>query len=335
VDEDDRPGDGDLIQLVDWKTIRSSGLVISHMSIVKAEGPHLVIPGWMPYQDPEDGHWVPPPRAPRPAPRDTIPPAVLMSPRPEQFQVGHRYWIAPIGNALEQVLFWPDDSSAVARVLDEGVEQNAYAWRPKSWKTSYITGVFDETDPPGSRIRLWRFGNLRWERHFEGALLYWYLQEAENQITPQYWPGVERAGLILQIEVRAHLDSANVYGAPARTWIIDHMLQPDSGRLLASRLRMDSSSDAECFYERYDKQGRVVYQRIHDALPSGGKAVGSKSEAWVRRVERWLDPKTGRIKRTVVRRPVEKKGSEGPYVNYVRVDRERGLAAGPVGLSGR
>src|SRR5262249_25586929 len=160
----------------------SSGLVVDHAWILKAEGPHLELPLWMPWQDPEDGHWVPPPPKPPPAPRDTIRTPILLFPKPDQFQVGHHYWIAPVGYSRSSIVFWPADSDSVSHILEKGVEQNAYAWRPQMWKTSYTTGVFDETNPAGSRIRLWRFGHLRWERHFAGALTYWYLQEGQLEL---------------------------------------------------------------------------------------------------------------------------------------------------------
>jgi hypothetical protein len=325
VERDERPVDGDLYQDVSLISIRASGATRGSLVLIRATG------GYDPIMLME-----PKPKRPaRPEPRFSL--------KPDAFQAGRRYWFATASDLDPRYPqsvagCWPADDNEITRLLARAVEQDAYAWHPEIWPSGYVTGWFDALDRSSSSVRVWVGGRLLWGKRLDGLLTRnlveaWHVYRGKELggLSP---PGLADTANVLMAEVRTRLDSTNAFGLPGRTWRIQHLLDIRSGNVVASRVRVDQTSSIERVYQAYDRDGKLVYERVQDRLGTGGAAVGAEQEAWLRRVERWLEPRTGRVVREEVRRFATIPTFYGSTTDWVLVDRERGLAAGPLRADG-
>ena len=314
------PVDGDRYQRVELTSIRATGVTKAKLYLVRESG------GFRPPV------WYVDTTARQPAPR---PPARFRV-NPDEFSAGRRYWFAtaslsdpryPQGIAG----YWPVESTAVASLFEQVVLQDAYRWHPAQWPEGYVTGWFDDSLASVSRVRVWREKRPLWEKRLPGALTHWLFEALSvsqtvalgNDLCP---PGLFDGSSVLLTEVRSKLDSVNVYGVRPGSWRLQQLHDMQSGRLVATRVRVDQLPDVERVYQAYDSHGRLIYERIQDSVPTGGSSVGADRESWLRRVERWLDARTGRETRLAVKRHA----SLASGSDWLPVDVAKGLAAGPL-----
>lgn len=319
-EHDERPSDGELYQRVALSSLRSSGATRASLELIRATS-GMATPWNMG----------------RPAP-----PKARFSVKPDDFQAGRRYWFVTASDLDPRYPqgiagCWSAESTQVAVLFERAVEQDAYAWHPEIWPSGTVTGWFDDSDHSSSTVRMWQAGRLRWQHRLDGLLTHraaeaWDVLRADHlgNLRPPAYPA---GALLLLAEVRTVMDSSNSFGLPARSWIVQHLLDVETGQLVASRVRADHNGDFERVYQMYDADGRIVYERIQDLLSAGGKSVGADREDWLRRYERWLDPRTGRVTQEQIRRYATIPTSYGSTTAWLPVDRKLGLAAGPLRVS--
>ena len=318
TERDQRSHDGDLFQEVTLRATRASGLTRKTLRLVRAYG-------GLSY-----GMFFPPESLPPP------PPKPRFSLKPDTLELGHRYWFATGSNfdiRYPQHIagFWPVENAQIGEILERAVEQDAYAWHPETWPSGYLTGWFDDSLRSSSILRVWLPGRLLWEKRLEGLLTHsiinWYVHRGD-ELAFMRPPLLPDTAMVLWAEVRAVLVPQNSFGVPAGSYRIQHLMSMSSGRLVASRVRVDQDSDFECVYQSYDRKGRLEYERIQDYIKQGGRSFGGSEEAWIRRVDRWLNPRTGKPVREEVRRHAAPTSDGGEP--WVLVDLKRGIAAGPL-----
>jgi hypothetical protein len=247
-----------------------------------------------------------------------------------------RYWFAVAAaydfetHPQRLVGYWHADDPVIASLLDAAVEEDALRWHPEFWPFPGITvgrlGGPDST----SRIRVWMGNHPLWERALGGKLTggyaSWYVHRGRElgYFGP---PGHPDTAWTLLAQERLRLDASNSFELPAGSWLLQHLFDLRSGRLVATRVRVDQAPDVERIYRSYDaRTGAVSYERIHDFFAAGGRAIGAREEHWLRRIERWFDVRTGRVQRERVARSCS---FSECGTNWPTVDRKKALAAGP------
>jgi hypothetical protein len=317
TERDERPGDGDLYDRVDLRILHATGSALGWLQIVKASG------GLMVFHDSSAAR-------PPPPPHFTIAPGEL--------KAGRRYWFVTAPSRVEGyprgvAHYWPADSAGVPLVIERALEQDAYRWHPDFWPDPGITvGWVDEPGDSISRVRSWAGSRLLWERRLPRLIhddyAAWYVHSGSElgEFRP---PGLPDSAHVLMTEVRAHLGSNNRFGLPAGSWRIHHVLDLWTGRIVSSRVRVDQTPDVERVFQAYDSRtDRVTYERIQDFLRAGGASVGAE-DPWLRRIERWFDLGTGRLTREEVSRFAQVREGLGSRSAWLKVDHDKGLAAGP------
>jgi hypothetical protein len=278
---DTRPSDGPRYVRVALRVRRRSGAVPDHLSIITAYG------------------GIGPPGAPR-APR-------LKPLRPDSLQKGERYWFAFASvhdhdrHPQGVINFWPEKSPA-AKALDAAVRSDALAWSPQYYpKLGVSYGYKPEPAQDRWRVRVEKGGKILWETVLPGKkserYAAWYLFPRDS-VADLQWADRTATDTFLVAETGTALGKDNEYGLPAGKYYVSTAYDVDTGKRAAARVALLQDSDVECVFRAYDlKSGKVRREHRYDWLETGGKAVGAKTDSWLRRVERTFDVTTGRVTR--------------------------------------
>jgi len=286
-DEDTRSSDGDFVQIIDLRTIRSTGLSSGGFAAVRENGgfPQIEV---LPDTTDLPGFYVP----------------------PDSLQLGQRYWIATANVDLHHFQgltgLWPADSgSSLSNLFEAVIAEDAFAWRPVYWGDLFAIGCIQRPTDRAPRVRFWHRGRLVWERSLEGRLTGEYGRSLtlrdQNQHSDEYLPGFADTAKCFLAQVAMPLNARNRFGLPAGHGIVDEWLDHWTGRLIASRARVEGINGLTCF-QVYARPGRLTYEFVEEWVPSGGREVGADEDHWIRNVKRWFDPTSGRIRREVITR---------------------------------
>jgi hypothetical protein len=276
--------------------------------------------------------------------REINPPEKRLKITADDFVVGRRYWFATADPSESRFYpqgvmnFWAADSVGVPAMLSEAIETDAYRWRPELRfpELGLTMGWLHESADSIMRLRIWKDGNLLWEssvRGVPGDVAYHRAYAYGPQIVEvgnTRPPSVEADSMILgKIRVRARLSAGNEYGVRPGIWQVITIYAGYTGRRLAASVMSDQSGgdELERVYVAYDPfSGQRIYERIQDTAGSGLKVDGFPAGTWRRKVERWIDPRTGHVDRELISLDA---GGWKP------VEHDVGLGASPVGCSSR
>jgi hypothetical protein len=319
VSEHDARGiDGDLYQSVKLRVLRSSGLTLDDLYLVRA-GSEMISAMKM---------------ATKPDHRPPPEPPARFRVGPDALQQGRTYWFAKASELdrrypQEIAGIWPAESTSAVRVVDGAIATDAYAWHPQTWRGGYVTGWRLEGDSLRTQLRVWLRGRLFMERRLEGELDPGYYERWHvflgREMAAVRPPGCDEAGYYLVAACRTELNGSNAFQLVPGRYKVLHVFELKTGHEVAAQALNDVASQIERVFQAYDGQGRMIYERVHDFLPRGGKSVGNDTENWLRLYERWIDPQTGKT----VRESVSRHDIRSPS-GLIQVDLAAGLASGPL-----
>jgi len=316
-DSDARAIDGDWVQVVNLRILRSTGATRPALELLRERG------------------WPMLASTSHPKPHFVL--------KPDTFHVGERFWLAaapgriPYLYPVGLVGCWPENSGAAARLCEAAVEQDAYAWHPELWPSGSITGWFDDSLKASSRARVWREGHLLWDVPLGGLLTHSggdgvNLSDAKN-FPSKEWPLPHTDGHLVFAEIRATLDSSSAAPLPAGSWRVQKLLTEREGKVVGELFVTDTTPyRTDRLYRAYDLRGGILFERIRDRFDSGGKQLGGRDDYWVRAIEHRYDPSTGRL---VSERFFRNKWPGETGESWVEMDRPTALAFGPPGSSWR
>lgn len=273
------------------------------------------------------------------------PPHPLFDIRPGDLRIGTQYWFVTACEAEGQIYpqfilrYWPADSVGLPAIVPQAVAQDAYRWHPEFHREADLTiGWQDAPRDTTSLVRAWRDHRLLWETKTNGGLTHrlvdaWSLSRV-GQLGYLRPPGPPDTEFVLLAETRNTLPVPNEFGLGAGPWRIQTLFDALTGRRVAARVRADIDPNVERVYRAYDPiSGRARYERIQDFLAHGGKPVGVGADSWLRRIERDMDPKSGRILNESVRAYDDGFHAPGISDHWRPVEHDPGLAAGPPKVS--
>jgi len=314
-EEDTRDSDGDLVQIVELKPVRGTGITTGGFALGRASG------GFGPDPDHEDTV-----RASQ----------VRFILRPDFMRLGATYWVATASRSdprYPQGLagVWAEDSTMLTPLFESAIREDAYAWWPVLWRPGWTLGWHDPKGGGPTRARVWRQGRLLWERELEGRLagdVYMGWDGWEARKLGEGRPmGIPDSALVLIAAVRVQMARGNRFDLPEGRALIHEYRDLWSGRRVASQATVETAAGLTCF-QTYDRRGRMAFERVTEYLRSGGEAVGAPEEHWLRQVERSFDPRTARVLREVVSRY----GAlpRGSASSWIPVDRDSAYRAAPL-----
>ncbi|MCE5278827.1 MAG: hypothetical protein ABFD92_10880 [Planctomycetaceae bacterium] len=278
---DQRPVDGNLFVQAELKILKSSGLTLRTLTVVK-----------------KHGGMRPPPGAVK------LPPFV--SPlKPDSLLAGKQYWIlfaSPLDERYVQrvVAFWPSDNAGVAKSLTEAIEKDRYLWQPRfSRKTGLTVERLEEPQHKRWRIRMSRGDKLLWEKVIEGSQIKQpydlWLDVFDHLGGPGAAADIPKDTPILYFTTDRTLQADKEAGIQAGRYWVEYVFDAVSGRLIAETVRAPQPSHVQHCQRSYDiETGRLTVLDIF-TMQTNGKAVGAESDNWLRHESRRYDKKTRKL----------------------------------------
>ena len=99
-----------------------------------------------------------------------------------------------------------------------------------------------------------------------------------------------KCGKILIAETSRRVEQDNEFGIAAGTYWINTGFDPETGKRLASWVRLPQASHVAVVDRRYDPDtGHPQFEQRYDWPKTGGKAAGAKTDDWFRKIERTFD----------------------------------------------
>jgi hypothetical protein len=269
---DQRPVDGNAGVKFKLKLVRGSGEFVGTVHVVTAFG-GLRPPGV-----------VPKPSAPLKA---------------DSLTKGERYWIAfSSRHEYEKynqgvIGFWPE-KDAKAEALEAAVKADTYKWHPQyDPKLKLAIGRVIEKDT--WRVRGEKDGKVIWEKQLPGkpteAYFYGLFQSTGGDLDVK----MPKCGQILFTETDTKLEADNEFGLPAGRYYVNNGLDPETGKKHGTWVRVAQAGHIAVMNREYDPDtGKPTRDQRFDGIDTGGKALGAKTESWLRRTDRTFDP-TGKV----------------------------------------
>ena len=104
-----------------------------------------------------------------------------------------------------------------------------------------------------------------------------------------------KCGKIIMAETSRTIEKDNEFGIPAGTYWVNTGWDPETGKRLASWVRLPLAGHVGVVDRSYDADtGRPQFEQRYDFPKTGGNAVGAKTEEWFRKIERTFDA-TGKL----------------------------------------
>jgi hypothetical protein len=263
---DDRPADGNAGVRFKLKRIRGSGEFVEDIYAVTAYG------------------GLRPPGAPEPASSAPV--------KPDSLKKGERYWFAFASQHEYEkynqgiIGFWPEQDPK-AEALEAAVKADAYRWHPQYDPQTKLTyGRIIERDK--WLVRVEKDGKELWRKEIPGTktsdYFSWGLWDNTGGDLVVSMP---KCGKILIAETGRKVEKDNEFGINAGKYWINTGFDPETGKRLASWVRLPQVSHVAVVDRRYNpKTGKPQFEQRYDFPQAGGKAVGAPKEEWYRKIER-------------------------------------------------
>ncbi|HEV8479332.1 MAG TPA: hypothetical protein VGR66_00945 [Candidatus Eisenbacteria bacterium] len=238
---DDRPVDGNLVEISDLKIIRATGQPLREVGAFIADaGMRLEVPPDLP----------------------TPPPPKFMM-KAGDLVVGKRYWFAtastrdPAAYPDRVSGWWPVDDSIAAPAFDAAIRDNVLRWSPTYEPGSGLTyGLLANPSGGTWRTRVWNDHDVLWEREFRGQhVKEWNLVPADVYPDSCLPPHTKMNTLLLQVANFEVIPEKNEWQIPAGAYDIVYLLEAQTGRKLATLVR--SPIRLFCVHT-YDSHGKIV-----------------------------------------------------------------------------
>jgi hypothetical protein len=281
---DDRPADGDAGVRFKLKLIRGSGEFRDTVTVITAHG------------------GLRPPGSPPPKPSKASAPVTA-----DALKKGERYWFAFASNhewerySQGVIGFWPE-KDAKAEALEAAVNADAYGWQPQYDPQTKLT--YGHVREKGKwRVRVQRDERVLWEHEIPGTKVdsyaSWGLSNNTGGLTVKMMP---KHGRLLVAETDTRLEKDNEFQLAAGTYWVKTGLDPETGKRLAAWVRKPQHGHVPLVNRAYDPgTGKPQLEQRFDILQTGGKAVGSKTDDWYRKIERTFDATGERTKEETFR----------------------------------
>lgn len=268
---DARPMDGEAGVRFKLKLIRGSGDVPATVTVITAYG------GLRP-----DGSEPKPAKPSGPVTVDAL-------------KKGQRYWFAFASNHEWEkykqgvIGFWPE-TDAKAEALEVAIKADAYRWHPQyDSQTNLAYGHILEKGK--WRVRAQRDERVLWEHEIPGTKVDSYASWGlSNSTGGELTVEMPKSGKLLMAETSARLEKDNEFQLAAGTYWVRTGFDPETGKRLAAWVRRPQHSHVGLVNRAYDPgTGKPKREQRFDFPQTGGKAVGSKTDAWYRKIERTFD----------------------------------------------
>jgi len=301
---DSRPGDGPLSLVVAFRILRSTGVTMEEVAIIKAPGGHSA-----PNSPPFKPH--------RPVKVDS-------------FRLGKRYWIVFCSQydweRCPQGIVGVWSVEKAPKEFDEAVKSDRYADRPQYDPASGFTHSFRTgKDKKSWTVRMECGGKMLWERELPGEKFKgerfdgeWHLIHRDSWSSHLGHADMNLSGVFLFAETSFRLPPDNAFGLPPGKQRLTYALDADTGRTAAVWVaRMDlGPTSTPSVVQYFDlKTGARRREERYDLLETGGKAAGGKEERWYRQIVRTCDDDGTRV----VKEEVFRHGSTPEGSKYIPV----------------
>ncbi len=269
---DDRPKDGEAGMRFKLKLIRGSGEVPGTVTVITAYG------GLRP-----DGSEPKPAKPSGPVTVDAL-------------KKGQRYWFAFASNHEWEkykqgvIGFWPE-KDAKAEALEAAVKADAYRWRPQYDPQAKL--AYGHILEKGKwRVRVERDERVLWEQKIAGTKVDSYASWGLSNNTggELIVKNMPKHGRLLMAETSTRLEKDNEFQLAAGTYWLKTGFDAETGKRLAAWVRKPQHGHVPLVNRAYDPgTGKPTLEQRFDFPQTGGKAVGSKTDEWYRKVERTFD----------------------------------------------
>jgi hypothetical protein len=305
TDVDERPSDGNYDRRFTFEILQSSGTPVRTLRIPIAYG----------------------------GMRQGPPPPLPTLLRVDSLRLGEKHWFL-IGSASDLtkypypvVAWWPE--AKAPRQITDLVSLDAFHWRPTHHPDSGLTYGFDVLSPTRWKVIVKRDGVAVWEQEIDGASA-----SANDMNNVNVYAGANfgmdpidapdatnRTYLIYPI-TRVTLGESNRFDVPPGKYRVRFGRELVSGKLLAEWvLPLRSPNDPLALRQFRRPGGKLLLSARIEALPSGGVAVGSDKEFWLRKILKRYDADGVMTKTEVFRHgSVKDKDGQHSHNGWVQIE---------------
>ena len=225
------------------------------------------------------------------------------------------------------VAWWPDGKAP--RQITDLVSQDAFRWRPIYHTDSGLSYGFHVLSPTRWKVIVKKDGVLAWEQEIDGAVAsandmneMSVYAGANYEMDPIAAPEAIDPSYLLYILTRGTLGDGNRFAVPPGEYRVRYGRELVSGKLLAEWvLPLNSPNDPLALRQFSRSDGTLTLTARIEGLASGGVAVGSDKESWLRKIVTRYDA-DGVVTRTEVFRHGSVKDENGQHSHngWIQID---------------
>ena len=304
TEEDSRPSDGSLAEIIKFKPVRASGAIPKQIYIVKEHG------------------GLAPPGVNRNPPKHVLPPGELKK--------GKRYWVAFASNHQwekypEGVIgYWPGKDEKAAKLLGDAVKEDVYKWHPQFHpKTGLTYGRLVDDKEKKWQVRVIKAGKVLWEATLMGTppteeYMTWGMWDNWTEGFPSKMP---ESGHVLIADTLRPLGAKNEFDLKAGKYGVGTAFDPETGKRVAAWVYPNPWPPDHILNRDYEpKTGQLRQEARFDWPETGGKTVGADTDKWYRKTVRTFDSTTGKVTKTQVFRYDDGQGAGARWVPVSTTD---------------
>lgn len=219
----------------------------------------------------------------------------------DSLKKGERYWFAFSSEHEHQkynqgvIGFWPE-KDAKAEALEAAEKADTFRWHPQYDPETKLT--YGRVSEKGKwHVRVEKGGKVLWEKEIPGAPVdgcaSWGLWDNTGD---DFVPKFPACGKLLIAQTATALDKDNEYGLPAGPYHVTTGFDPESGTRYAAWVYKAEVGGVELVRRAYDPPtAKPTREERFESPRTGGKAVGAKTDDWLKKTARTFDPKTGKV----------------------------------------